>query len=166
MAERTLVVGSMSKSHVMTGFRLGWVIGPADVMKVAGDLLNGTTYGVPGFVQDAAETALREGDQEEGAVAALYRRRRDKAVAALEGSPAIRISPPDGAMYVILDIRATGMSGEEFALELLENEKIACMPGESFGDAAAGHLRVALTIDDDEMVDALQRLKKFAEARL
>ena len=69
-------------------------------------------------------------------------------------------------MYVILDIRATGMSGEEFALELLENEKIACMPGESFGDAAAGHLRVALPIDDDEMVDALQRLKKFAEARL
>ena len=166
MAERTLVVGSMSKSHVMTGFRLGWVIGPADVMKVAGNLLNGTTYGVPGFVQDAAETALREGDQEECAVAALYRRRRDKAVAALEGSPAIRISPPDGAMYVILDIRATGMSGEEFALELLENEKIACMPGESFGDAAAGHLRVALAIDDDEMVDALQRLKKFAEARL
>lgn len=166
MAERTLVVGSMSKSHVMTGFRLGWVIGPADAMKIAGDLLNGTTYGVPGFIQDAAETALREGDQEEGAVAALYRRRRDKAVAALEGSPAIRISPPDGAMYVMLDIRATGMTGEEFALALLEQEKIACMPGESFGAAAAGHLRVALTIDDDEMIDALRRLRNFAEARL
>ena len=166
MAERTLVVGSMSKSHVMTGFRLGWVIGPAEVIKIAGDLLNGTTYGAPGFVQDAAETALKEGDQEEGAVAALYRRRRDKAVAALEGSPAIRISPPDGAMYVMLDIRATGMSGEDFALELLEQEKIACMPGESFGEAAAGHLRVALTINDDEMVDALQKLRAFAEGKL
>ena len=166
MAERTLVVGSMSKSHVMTGFRLGWVIGPAEVIKIAGDLLNGTTYGAPGFIQDAAETALKEGDQEEGAVAALYRRRRDKAVAALEGSPAIRISPPDGAMYVMLDIRATGMSGEDFALELLEQEKIACMPGESFGEAAAGHLRVALTINDDEMVDALQKLRAFAEGKL
>jgi len=166
MEERTLVVGSMSKSHVMTGFRLGWVIGPAEVMKVAGDLLNGTTYGAPGFIQDAAETALKEGDQEEGAVAALYRRRRDKAVAALEGSPALKISPPDGAMYVMLNIRPTGMSGEDFALALLEQEKIACMPGESFGDAAAGHLRVALTIDDDEMVDALRRLRNFAEARL
>jgi len=166
MEERTLVVGSMSKSHVMTGFRLGWVIGPAEVMKVAGDLLNGTTYGAPGFIQDAAETALKEGDQEEGAVAALYRRRRDKAVAALEGSPALKISPPDGAMYVMLDIRPTGMSGEDFALALLEQEKIACMPGESFGEAAAGHLRVALTIDDDEMVSALRRLRDFAEGKL
>lgn len=165
-AERTLVVGSMSKSHVMTGFRLGWVIGPAEVMKVAGDLLNGTTYGAPGFIQDAAETALKEGDQEEGAVASVYRRRRDKAVAALEGSPALRISPPDGAMYVMLDIRPTGMSGEDFALALLEEEKIACMPGESFGEAAAGHLRVALTIDDDDMVDALKRLRAFAEGKL
>ncbi len=166
MEERTLVVGSMSKSHMMTGFRLGWVIGPAEVMKVAGDLLNGTTYGAPGFIQDAAETALKEGDQEEVAVAALYRRRRDKAVAALKGSPALKISPPDGAMYVMLDIRPTGMGGEDFALALLEQEKIACMPGESFGDAAAGHLRVALTIDDDEMVDALRRLRNFAEAKL
>jgi len=135
-------------------------------MKVAGDLLNGTTYGAPGFIQDAAETALKEGDQEEGAVAALYRRRRDKAVAALEGSPALKISPPDGAMYVMLDIRPTGMSGEDFALALLEQEKIACMPGESFGEAAAGHLRVALTIDDDEMVSALRRLRDFAEGKL
>ena len=135
-------------------------------MRVAGDLLNGTTYGAPGFIQDAAETALKEGDQEEGAVAALYRRRRDKAVATLEGSPAIRISPPDGAMYVMLDVRPTGMNGEDFAMALLEEEKIACMPGESFGEAAAGHLRVALTIDDDQMVDALRRLRAFAEGKL
>jgi len=66
----------------------------------------------------------------------------------------------------MLDIRATGLSGEAFALELLEQEKIACMPGESFGDAAAGHLRVALTIDDDEMVSALHRLRQFAEEKL
>lgn len=166
MAERTLVVGSMSKSHVMTGFRLGWMVGPADVIDAAGNLANATTYGVPGFIQDAAETALREGDQEEGAVAALYRRRRDKAVAALQGSPALRISPPDGAMYVMVDVRPTGMSGEDFAMALINEEKIACMPGESFGEAAAGHLRVALTIDDDDMVDALKRLRAFAEGKL
>ncbi|MEM7267672.1 MAG: pyridoxal phosphate-dependent aminotransferase [Pseudomonadota bacterium] len=163
MVERTIVVGSMSKSHVMTGFRLGWLIGTEAVIGAARDLSNATTYGVPGFIQDAATSALRDGDQEQGEVAALYRRRRDKAVAALSGSDAIRISPPDGAMYVMVDIRPTGLTGDEFAMRLIEAEKIAAMPGESFGEASAGHLRIALTVDDDALVDALTRLKLFAE---
>jgi arginine:pyruvate transaminase len=161
MAERTLVVGSMSKSHVMTGFRIGWVIAEPDVIAAISSLSNATTYGVPGFIQSAAETALREGDQEQAAVGALYKRRRDKAVAAVSGS-IVRVSPPGGAMYVMLDVRATGLSGEAFALGLLEAEKIAVMPGESFGKAAAGHVRVALTVDDDAMVAALHRLVAFA----
>ena len=162
MAERTLVVGSLSKSHVMTGFRLGWVVGPETAIEAMRGLANGTTYGVPGFIQDAAETALREGAAEEAAVSALYTRRRDRAVAALAGS-AVAVSPPQGAMYVMLDIRATGMGGEEFAMALLERERIAVMPGESFGEAAAGHVRVALTIEDEAMDAALRRLARFAE---
>ncbi|QIE54320.1 pyridoxal phosphate-dependent aminotransferase [Pikeienuella piscinae] len=161
MAERTLVVGSMSKSYVMTGFRIGWVIGPEDVIAAMMSLANATTYGVPGFIQDAAEIALRQGAAEEAEVAALYNRRRDRAVAALEGSP-VAVSPPDGAMYVMLDIRGTGMSGEAFAMALLERERIAVMPGESFGRAAAGHVRVALTVGDEAMAAALRRLAQFA----
>lgn len=161
MAERVLVVGSMSKSHVMTGFRIGWVVGPEEAIIAMLSLSNGTTYGVPGFIQTAAEVALREGAAEEAEVSALYRRRRDLAVEALKGS-AVSLSPPDGAMYVMLDIRPTGMSGEDFAMALLEQEKIAVMPGESFGTAAAGHVRVALTIADEEMVSALHRLAAFA----
>lgn len=161
MAERCFVVGSMSKSHVMTGFRVGWVVAPEAAILAMQSLANGTTYGVPGFIQDAAEAALRQGGQEEGAVAALYRRRRDLAVEALKGS-AVQVSPPEGAMYVMLDVRDTGMSGEEFAMALLERERIAVMPGESFGRAAAGHVRVALTIADDDMVAALRRLAAFA----
>ncbi|MGB0506583.1 MAG: pyridoxal phosphate-dependent aminotransferase [Pikeienuella sp.] len=162
MEERTLVVGSMSKSHVMTGFRIGWIIGPEAFISEIKNLSNATTYGVPGFIQTAAETALREGDQEQGEVSALYRRRRDKAVAAVEGS-CVRVSPPQGAMYVMLDVRATGLSGEGFALALLDRHKIAVMPGESFGKAAVGHVRVALTINDDAMVAALKQLAAFAD---
>ena len=65
-------------------------------------------------------------------------------------------------MYAMLDLRATGMSGEEFANALLDAEHIAVMPGESFGQAAAGHVRVAMTIADDQYVDALSRLVAFA----
>jgi arginine:pyruvate transaminase len=66
-------------------------------------------------------------------------------------------------MYVFLDIRATGMSGRAFARRLLEAERIAVMPGESFGPAAAGHLRVALTLGDAALADALGRLARFAD---
>ena len=163
MEERTLVIGSLSKSHVMTGFRLGWIIAPPAVIDAIHGLSNATTYGVPGFIQDAATVALTTGDDYEDETAARYRRRRDKAVEALRGANKVSLSPPQGAMYVMLDIRATGLTGNEFALGLLEAEKIAVMPGESFGEAAAGHLRVALTIDDDRMVDALKRLATYAE---
>ncbi|MEO1610853.1 MAG: pyridoxal phosphate-dependent aminotransferase, partial [Pseudomonadota bacterium] len=163
MEERTMVIGSLSKSHVMTGFRLGWIVAPGEVIEGIHGLSNATTYGVPGFIQDAATVALTEGDAFEAETAAKYRARRDKAVAALRGANKVSLSPPQGAMYVMLDIRATGMSGNDFALGLLDEEKIAVMPGESFGEAAAGHLRVALTTDDDAMVDALERLAAYAE---
>lgn len=163
MADRTLVIGSLSKSHVMTGFRLGWCIGPADFIAPLTDLTNATTYGAPGFIQDAATAALTEGTADEAAIAALYTRRRNLAVDALAGQNAIRVSPPDGAMYVMLDIRATGRSGEDFALALLETHHIAVMPGESFGTAAAGHIRVALTVADDKLARALGTIATFAQ---
>jgi len=163
MAERTLVVGSMSKSHAMTGSRVGWIAGPEEVIARLIDLATTTTYGVPGFIQDAAEFALLQGPDLEEEVAAPFRRRRDIARAILAKQNTVGLIPADGAMYLMLDIRATGKSGEEFAEGLLAEEQIATMPGESFGAAAAGHLRVAMTIDDDAFADALTRLVSYAE---
>ena len=165
MAERTLVVGSMSKSHAMTGSRIGWVCAPESVVTQLINLATHTTYGVAGFVQDAADFALNQGDAVEEEVAAPFRRRRALTLAALAGQNVVRAVPAQGAMYVMLDIRATGMSGDEFANELLDQELIAVMPGESFGHAAAGHVRVAMTIADDRYVDALKRLISFASAK-
>ncbi|MEM8742252.1 MAG: aminotransferase class I/II-fold pyridoxal phosphate-dependent enzyme [Pseudomonadota bacterium] len=162
MAERTLVVGSLSKSHAMTGFRIGWLIGPTEIMAAVADLGMATTYGVPGFIQDAALFALDQGDEIAAATAAIYARRRLLALGILSGANGLRILPPKGAMYVFLDIRATGMSGKTFANRLLDEDQIAVMPGESFGAAAAGHVRVALTLEDDRLGDALTRLAAFA----
>ena len=164
MAARTLVLGSLSKSHVMTGFRLGWCVGPEDFIARLTDLTNATTYGAPGFIQDAAVAALTDGAQFEAEVAALYTRRRDLAVAAFDGHNILSLSPPDGAMYVMVDVRQTGLSGLEFAHRLLDEAHIGVMPGESFGTAAAGHIRIALTIPDDELADALGRIADFAAA--
>ena len=162
MAGRTITIGSMSKSHVMTGFRLGWLIAPAPLIASLRDLAISTTYGVSGFIQDAAADALRNGAGIEAEVTARYRRRRDIAVRALAGANAVRLAPPQGAMYVMLDIRATGLSGTDFGLSLLEAEHIAIMPGEGFGSAAAGHVRVSLTLPDADLEDALRRLAAHA----
>jgi arginine:pyruvate transaminase len=155
----------MSKSHAMTGSRIGWVCGPQDAIDQLLNLATHTTYGVAGFIQDAADFALNQGDAVEEAVAAPFRRRRELTMQALAGQNVVRAVPAQGAMYVMLDIRATGMDGESFANALLDAELIAVMPGESFGQAAAGHVRVAMTIADDLFVDALQRLIRFAAAR-
>ena len=163
MAQRTLVVGSMSKSHAMTGSRCGWVVGPKEVISHMINLATHTTYGVPGYIQDAAEFALKSGPQLEEKIAAPFFRRRDIAAQIIKGQNVVRMVPAGGAMYVMLDIRATGLSGEEFGYALLDKEKIAVMPGESFGQAAAGHIRVAMTVDDDSFRDALLRLVKFAK---
>ncbi len=163
MAGRTLVVGSMSKSHAMTGSRIGWIVGPEDAVAHLITLSTHTTYGVPGFIQDAALYALDRGRALEEAVAAPFRRRRAIAERVLARSNAVGAVQSDGAMYLMLDIRATGMTGEAFAHALLDAERIAVMPGESFGRAAAGHLRVAMTVEDALFETALTRLVAFAE---
>ena len=163
MAERTLVVGSMSKSHAMTGFRVGWICGPEAAIEHLSNLSTHTTYGVPGFVQDAALFALEAGTALEQQIAAPFRRRRAIALDLLAGQQVVGAVPAEGAMYAMLDIRATGLSGEDFAFSLLEAEKVAVMPGESFGAAAAGHIRVALTVADDAFAEAFGRVLTHAD---
>ncbi|MGI9368747.1 MAG: pyridoxal phosphate-dependent aminotransferase [Ruegeria sp.] len=162
MMERTLVVGSMSKSHAMTGSRCGWIVGPAEVISHLINLATHTTYGVPGFVQDAASYALSAGVTLEDEISAPFLRRRALAMEVLDKQNVVGLVPAQGAMYLMLDIRATGCSGEEFANALLDTHAIAVMPGESFGAAAAGHIRVAMTIGDAAFAAALQTLCDFA----
>ena len=162
MAERTLVVGSMSKSHAMTGSRLGWIVGPEAAIAHLSNLAINTNYGVPGYIQDAALFALHQGPALEQEVAAPFERRRALALEALATQSVVSALPPQGAMYMMLDIRATHLSGEAFALALLENHHIAVMPGESFGMSAAGHIRVAMTVADEPFAQAFATLLTFA----
>lgn len=162
LTDRTFTVGSMSKSHAMTGSRLGWIIGPEKAIEHLIDLATVTTYGVPGYIQQAALHGLNLGPGFEDRIAEPFRRRRDLVTRLVAGQNHIRMSPAEGGMYVLLDIRPTGLTGEQFANALLDSEKIAVMPGESFGLSTAGHLRVALTVDDARLEDAIARLLAFA----
>ena len=162
MRDRTLVIGSMSKSHAMTGSRCGWVVAPEEAIWPMIDLATSTTYGVPGFIQLAADFALDQGTALEEEVSAPFRRRRDLAQNVLAGQNTVGMIPSQGAMYLMLDIRATGLNGKEFADRLLDEHRIAVMPGESFGTSAAGHVRVAMTVEDSAFEAALKTLCGFA----
>jgi arginine:pyruvate transaminase len=162
MAERTVVVSSLSKSHAMPGFRLGWIIGPPALSRHLFSLLLSMTYGSPPFIQEGALAALVGNELPE--VAALredYRRRAGLMSGILADAPNCRPIPPEGGMFVLLDIRGTGMAAQQFAAGLLENADVAVLPCDAFGPSAAGHLRISLTEPDARLAEAAQRIVRF-----
>ena len=164
MENRTTVIGSMSKSHAMTGSRLGWVVAPEYVVEKLSDLACNTNYGVPGFIQDAGLYALTQMPDIEKIVAEPFNRRRKIAQKIVKEYPDIKVHPSLGGMYLMIDIRATGLNGVEFSKALLNARSIAVMPGESFGNSSAGHIRVAMTISDDKFEDATRSICSFASS--
>jgi arginine:pyruvate transaminase len=162
MAERTVVVSSLSKSHAMPGFRFGWIIGPATLSGHLFNLLLCMTYGSPAFIQDGVLPAL---ESELPGVAALreaYCSRAGLLSRILAEAPNCRVTPPEGGMFVLLDVRGTGLASEEFARALLEQENIAVLPCDSFGPSAVGHLRISLTAPEPRLEEAGRRIVRFA----
>jgi arginine:pyruvate transaminase len=160
MAERTLVINSMSKSHGMTGWRIGWLTGPRDLIRRTVDLNLVTNYGVTDFVSRAATQAL-ENDYGVEEIAQRYAARRQAFLKEVAGLNHITVRGSEGGMYVMLDIRAVEPDCEAFAWGFLENEKVTVMPGSSFGEAAAGHIRISLCQPEPILAEAATRLKRF-----
>src|SRR3974377_895043 len=143
MAERTIVASSLSKSHAMAGFRFGWVIGPPALSRHLFDFLLCMYFGGPAFIQDGALAALGGGLPEVGALRETYRRRALLLSSILADAPNCRAIPPEGGMFVLFDVRGTGLGAEDFARELLLRENVALLPCDGFGPSAVGHLRIA-----------------------
>ena len=163
MAERTLVINSMSKSHGMTGWRMGWLTGPESMIALLVSLNLVTTYGLTGFIQQAAAEAL-ENDYGVQQIADTYNGRRKVFLDAIRGLNDITVRGSEGGMYVMLDVSAIEPDDEKFAWDFLDAEKVGVMPGSSFGDAAAGHIRVSLCQPDDVLLEAATRLRRFASS--
>jgi arginine:pyruvate transaminase len=161
MAERSVVVSSLSKSQAMPGFRLGWIAGPESLSRHLFNLLVCMTYGAPPFIQDGALAAFDAELPEIAAVRDIYRGRAAMLGQILGAAPNCRAIPPEGGMFVLLDIRGTGLSAEAFARGLLEAERVAVLPCDGFGPSAAGHLRIALTAPEPRLEEAGRRIVAF-----
>jgi len=162
MAERTVVVSSLSKSHAIPGFRMGWIIGPPALTPHLFNLLLCTLYGGPPFVQDGAMVALTEDLPEVAALHGDYRRRGALMSDTLAAAPNCRVVRPEGGMFVLLDVRGSGLGSEEFAEQLLTSEGVAVLPCDGFGPSATGHLRISLTVDDARLKEAGERIVRLA----
>jgi arginine:pyruvate transaminase len=163
MAERTVIVSSLSKSHAVPAFRLGWVIGPPALSQHLANLLLCMTYGSPAFIQDGALAALATDLPEVAALHADYETRAALLCEVLADAPNCRVITPEGGMFVLLDIRATGLGADPFARGLLESQLVAVLPCDGFGPSAAGHLRIALSAPTDRIEEAGRRIVRFAQ---
>jgi arginine:pyruvate transaminase len=164
MEERAVVVSSLSKSHAMPGFRFGWVIGPPALSAHLFGLLLSMIFGGPGFIQLGALAALERELPEAAQMRETYRRRAAGLAAVLGDASNCRVVPPEGGMFLLFDIRSTGLAAEEFGLELLRREEVALLPCDTFGPSAAGHLRIALTAPEPRLEEAGRRIARFARS--
>lgn len=163
MAGRTVTVSSLSKSHAMTGWRCGWLIAPAGLIEHATNLALCMLYGLPGFVQQAALSALEQGDEITERFRRIYRHRRDLVIARLGRIPDLRVLTPQAGMFAMVDVRATGLSSHDFAWRLLTDQGVSVLDGSAFGSSAAGYLRLSYTLDDDRLDDACRRIATFCQ---
>ena len=163
MAERTIVASSLSKSHAMAGFRFGWVIGPPALSRHLFDFLLCMYLGGPAFIQDGALAALVNELPEVGALRETYRRRALVLTGILEDAPNCRAIPPEGGMFVLFDVRGTGLGAQDFARQLLLGEDVALLPCDGFGPSAVGYLRIALTAPEPRLEEAGRRIVRFAQ---
>lgn len=164
MADCTVVVSSLSKSHAIPGFRLGWIVAPEALARHLFNLLLCMLYGGPPFIQDGALAALTRELPEAAALREDYRRRAALLAGILAEAPNCHATLPEGGMFVLLDVRATGLGSEAFARTLLEREGVAVLPCDGFGPSAVGHLRIALSAADATLEEAGRRIARLARA--
>lgn len=162
MSERTVTVSSLSKSHAMTGWRVGWVVAPHDLIAHMNTLQINVNYGLPGFIQEAAFSALTEYRNSSRPMRDIYQRRRNLAADILSASPHLDVLVPQAGMYLLVDVRRVNESSKAFAHALFDATGVSVVDAGAFGPASAGWVRISFTIDDDRLAEGCRRIVDFA----
>lgn len=160
MKERTVVVGGFSKSYAMTGWRLGWAMGPKEMMSPICKIHQFGIMSAPTTAQFAGIEALRTGDDDVRRMKMQYDLRRRYLVDELRDM-GLECFEPLGAFYVFPSIKSTGLSSEEFCNRLLEDQKVAVVPGNAFGDSGEGHIRISYSYSMSHLREAMSRMRAF-----
>lgn len=164
MKERTVIVNGFSKSYAMTGWRLGFAVGPAEIMSAMLKIHQYAIMSSPTTSQYAAVDALQNGDDDIERMRNEYDCRRRIIVDGFN-SMGLSCFEPEGAFYVFPSIQSTGLTSEEFCVKLLEKEKVAVVPGTAFGVSGEGFVRCSYAYSIKNITKALERIKHFVDTR-
>ncbi len=159
---RLVTIGSMSKAYAMSGWRVGWAIAPDAMIENLDKLALCMLYGLPGFIQQAAQFALENCQPELERMRDAYRRRLETMHAAFTAM-GLRPLMPEAGMFMLVDVRPAGLAVPEFARRLYDSTGVSVLDATAFGASAAGHVRVSATVGDNELDDALARIRGFVE---
>ena len=166
LPDRVVTLGSLSKSHSMPGFRAGWLVGPPELAAHAEALSMCMLFGLPGFIQEAAVTALAIAPETERGLREFCDARRERFMAGLAGVPNIRAFAPQAGMFLLVDVSGTGLSGYEFMRALYEKRQVSVLDGAAFGRHTAHYVRICFATEEATIDAACERIRQFCEIDL
>jgi len=161
LPERVVTLGSLSKSHAMTGWRAGWLVGPTALAAHAEHMAMCMLFGLPGFVQEAAIAALGVAAAAEARAREYCAARQRRFAAGIAGIEQLRAATPEAGMFMLLDVVASGLTGGEFMRALYDARRVSVMDGAAFGAATAGCVRICFAADEVMLDAACDRLRRF-----
>ena len=161
MRERTILINSLSKEFCMTGWRIGYVIAPKEVIATMTKLQENIVACAPLPSQYAAIKALSGEENYSQNMVEIFTKRRNVLVEGIQSIPLLKCTLPDATFYLMVDISATGMKSEEFAIELLKAEQVALVPGITYGLSCDNYVRIAFTLGEDKIREGIKRIRSF-----
>lgn len=166
MKERTILINSLSKEFCMTGYRIGYVLGPENIIQTIIKLQENVAACAPLPSQYAAIEALGSSNDYSADMRETFTRRRDILVDGLKNLPGIKLESPEATFYAMIDISGLGYnSSEDFAYDLLQNAKVAVVPGLAYGDVCKQYVRLAFTLDESRIKEGVKRISDFIKSR-
>ena len=160
MKERTILVNGFSKSHSMTGWRMGYAAGPQEIISLMTKLHQFAIMSAPTMSQYAAIEAMKNGDDDIAYMREQYDMRRRLIVDGLN-SMGLKCFEPEGAFYVFPSVKSTGLTSQEFCERLIYSKQVAVVPGDAFGDCGEGFVRISYCYSTKHIIEALERMEAF-----
>jgi len=162
MIERTIFLHGFSKAYAMTGFRIGYACGPVEIIEAMMRIHQYSMLCASIISQEAAIEAIEHGEPDTVEMREQYRLRRNFIVNALN-EMGLKCHLPRGSFYAFPCIQSTGLSSKDFAVRLLQEEKVACVPGGAFGPSGEGYLRCCFATALDRIQEAMERMGRFVK---
>ena len=159
--DNVVVIDGLSKSHAMSGWRMGWAVAPVALTGHLGRFAAMSMFGCPQFIQDAAAFALNNDEYYVRDMCARYQQRRDLVCERLDAMTGITYLRPQSGMFIMVDVTAIEADDKRFAEALLDAERVSVLPGSAFGESTRGHVRLSLVQPEDVLIEGCQRLGRF-----